>query len=276
MHIVIPDIKEVISGIEKLNAVYGFGGSSGVITIEEYINYHHNCVDNNLKLITCNTEINNINILNKLLRDYLVRAMRGERGTDVYNALCNNIKTYKDLNSDTYKKILIDSNYRFKDAGLYVIENIVTFFKDELSWNWSGYVEDAELNSYNNFLNDHILQIKYISYKLRDLALSNFSLKYAAFDIHVARIPTRIGLLNYGYSLLSDDSIEMGNNPANENHYLFLHKLFKKLCDLSEDKKYQMADFDKLFWHFGKTVCKDVPNCSICPIKKICLTGQNR
>ena len=116
------------------------------------------------------------------------------------------------------------------------------------------------------------MNIKNIGFKLRDLALSNFNPHYAAFDLHVSRVPTRIGLLNYGFELLNESGIEMGNNPADNKNYLFLHRLFIKLSKMTGEK-FLAVDFDRIFWHFGKTICQSKPKCSDCPIKQSCLTG---
>ena len=118
------------------------------------------------------------------------------------------------------------------------------------------------------------MEIHNIGLKVRDLALSSFTKHYAAFDLHLCRVPARIGLLNYGFDLFNQD-IEMGTNPQNKKNYLFLHHLFMKLSKLTEGN-YSMADFDRFFWHFGKTVCKAIPKCDGCPIRKICMTGTYR
>ncbi len=86
---------------------------------------------------------------------------------------------------------------------------------------------------------------------------------------------TRIGLLCYGFDLLQDNNLEMGNNPANEKNYLFLHKRILKLSKLT-DNKYSPADLDRIFWHFGRAICGNKTNCSKCSINNMCLTGKYR
>ena len=85
---------------------------------------------------------------------------------------------------------------------------------------------------------------------------------------------TRIGLLNYGFDLLSDPNVEMGNNPSDDKNYLFLKKLVLKFCKLMNNK-YSPSDFDKIFWHYGRTICSSKPKCLKCLINNYCLTGIN-
>jgi hypothetical protein len=132
----------------------------------------------------------------------------------------------------------------------------------------------ASAHTDNNFADDHLLTIKNIGFKVRDLALSCFEPSYAAFDLHVARVPTRIGLLNYGFELLGDPKIEMGNNPTDEKNHLFLHRLFLRLSELTENE-ISPAELDRIFWHFGRTCCGARPRCGECPVNDECLTGKH-
>lgn len=149
----------------------------------------------------------------------------------------------------------------------------MTYFRDELNWDWNYYFTLASDNYENNFVTDKILNIKNVSFKVRDLALSNFDDNYIAFDLHVARVSTRIGLLNYGFGLFKPGEYEMGNNTIDRKNYLFLHKLFLKICEIL-DYNYSLVDLDRAFWHFGRTICTYKPICANCPIKHICLTGK--
>ncbi len=74
--------------------------------------------------------------------------------------------------------------------------NTYYYVTSDLHWDWDSYITQAEKQKENNYQKDPILSIKNISFKLRDLALSNFSPYYAAFDLHVTRVVTRIGWLN--------------------------------------------------------------------------------
>ena len=187
----------------------------------------------------------------------------------------NTIKSIDDLHRNNYKKILRRSQYRWGNAGLQVIENVVEYFSEKLDWDWNAYFNEANNEKNNNFLNDEILKIKNIGFKLRDLALSNFNPSYAAFDLHVTRVVTRIGWLNHGYDLLKNNHLEMGNNPSDEKNYLFLHRLFLKLSEMTK-RKFTPVDLDRIFWHLGKSKCAAKPNCKHCPINDVCLTGQYR
>ena len=85
---------------------------------------------------------------------------------------------------------------------------------------------------------------------------------------------TRMGILNYGFTLLKDKNLEMGNNPGNEKNYLFLYRLILKLSSLTKNK-YSPVDLDRIFWHLGRSLCGSRPKCINCPINEVCLTGKS-
>jgi hypothetical protein len=242
--------------------------------IDEWVKIQRNEIQNNLKLIINPSDENDIAILLSFLRDLLVRAMRGEAGERTYRELKVEIRDKNCLKEHVYIKALKAANYRWgAEAGSELISNVVGYFGGQLNWNWQSYLDEARDNKQTNFLNDYLLTIRDIGFKVRDLALSSFDPSYAAFDLHVSRVPTRIGLLNYGFDLLGDPSIEMGNNPADQKNYLFLHKLFIKLADLASNNVLPV-DLDRIFWHFGRTHCGSSPKCNICPINDECLAGK--
>jgi hypothetical protein len=240
----LPEISSVMPLI--LDVESSFMGST--MTIRKWVREHRKAIKANLSLVNNPSDKNDIEILLSFLRDLLVRAMKGEAGE----------RTYQEL------KLAIKDKSKLR---------YVVYESDNLHWNWKTYLKAAQDNKDNNFASDHLLTIKDIGYKVRDLALSSFDPSFAAFDLHVARVPTRIGLLNYGYDLLNDPNIEMGNNPNNIKNYLFLHKLFLKLSSLVKPK-FTPAELDRAFWHFGRTLCRSKPQCRDCPINVECLTGK--
>lgn len=271
MKIKLPEFNSVISSILSIKST--FDGKTK--PIKDWMIEHNKYINKNQKILELTPEHNTIVVLNIMLNDLLMRSMLGERSILLKKNLETTIKTKQDLNENNYEKVLTNSKYRWKKPGIHVIKKVVHYFEDELEWNWKAYFSAAELNYSNNFKNDKLLEIKNIKFKVRDLALSNFNKHYAAFDRHITRVSTRIGLLNYGFDLLVNNNFEMGNNPANERNYSFFHKLFLKLSRLTNDK-YLPVDIDRIFWHFGRTICKSKPKCEICPIRNECLTGIER
>jgi len=270
MELKLPDINEIISKIIKSKA--SFNGKTQ--RIEDWLAEHRDQVKKNQSLIKCKSDETDIEILLSFLRDLLIRAMKGERGNIVYEELKNSIKNKQDLNEENYQQILQRASYRFgPEVGKQVISEVVNIFAYQLNWEWEKYFERAEKSHETNFQEDELLKIKHVKLKVRDLALSNFNPNYVANDLHVVRVITRIGLLNYGFDLLRENKLEMGNDPSNKKNYLFLHKLVHKLSKLT-NKKYLAADLDRIFWFFGKSICGTKPKCSQCPIKNLCLTGQ--
>lgn len=267
-------IPEVDRTLEMLTAVESrFEGR--MQPISSWVTEHRNEMKRNRILLAERSDTSDIVILNIILRDLLVRAIKGEMGQKVYRELIATIRTKADLKESNYQSILDNSNYRWKVAGSKVISDVIACLNTELLWDWTAYIQKAEEQKENNYQDDPFLRIKNISFKLRDLALSNFSPYYAAFDLHVTRVLTRMGWLNYGFSLVNDADLEMGNNPGSEKNYLFLHGLFILLSNMTKGK-YSPVDLDRIFWHVGRSKCGAKTKCHSCPVKAECPTGKHR
>ena len=270
MNIALPEVNVVLNKLVDTES--SFDGKTQSIAL--WVKDQRNNIRNNQDLVNNKSEENDIKILLIFVHNMLVRAMRGEKGVAIYNELQKQIKRPSDLTNDNYRFALEKANYRWGvETGANIISEIVKYFEQTLNWDWNQYLLLADKNRKTNFVNDEILKIKYVGFKLRDLALSNFNLHYAAFDLHVTRVSTRLGFLNYGFDLIGDSKLEMGNDPGNIKNYLFLHRLFIKLSQLTNEK-YSVVDLDRIFWHFGKTICGSTPKCHICPVRTLCLTGQ--
>jgi len=268
----LPDIRNVLSLLVREKASF----NKETYTIKEWIKEHRKNIRENSQLIKNKSNKNDIKILITILRDLLIRAMKGESGEKVFNELQKSIKTKKDLYHNNYVQILKRASYRWGPKnGAKVITDVVNILKNEFSWNWESYFKKAEKYSEINYPQDILLKVKNVNFKVRDLALSNFNKNYVANDLHVVRVMTRIGLLCYGFDLLEDKDLEMGNNPGNPKNYLFLHKLILKLSKLT-NSQYSPVDLDRIFWHFGRAICSSEPKCFKCPINNMCLTGKYR
>jgi hypothetical protein len=231
-------------------------------------------IGQNRELLFLNDDKAHVEILLIMLECFLVRAMKGERGKKTGEYLRALIKTKSDLNEETYRAALRE--YRWgTEIGSQVIKDVVRYFRDERQWNFRDHIESAENSVDNNFSNDEVCKIKNVGFKLRDLALASFSLKYAAFDLHLVRVSARIGLIMYGYKFFpANGDIEIGTNMGNEKQYFFFRKLFNELSLLTNNK-YLAVDLDRSLWHFGRTICDDKPKCNICPIGSLCLAYKN-
>ena len=272
MHITIPDVSETLDRLMTVEST--FDGTTQ--PIRQWVSEHRAKIKDNRSRIKDKSPANDILILNMFLRDLLVRAIKGEMGSRVYEKLLAVIKTKADLIETNYREVLKNANYRWGvDDGSKVISDVVRHVQSVLQWNWSGYIERAENEKETNYQSDPMLGIKNISFKLRDLALSNFSPYYAAFDLHVTRVLTRLGWLNYGFPFLGNTDLEMGNNPGNDKNYLFLHRLFVSLSDMTKGE-YTPVDLDRILWHLGKSICGAKSKCGACPITAGCPTGRHR
>jgi endonuclease III len=272
MHITIPDVSETLDRLMTVEST--FDGTTQ--PIRQWVSEHRAKIKENRGLIENGSSKNDIPVLIMFLRDLLVRAIKGEMGSRVYEELVATIKTKADLIETNYREALKNANYRWGvDDGSKVISDVVHHVQSVLQWDWSAYVERAENEKESNYQIDPILGIKNISFKLRDLALSNFSPYYAAFDLHVTRVLTRMGWLNYGFPFLGNTDLEMGNNLGNDKNYLFLHRLFISVSDMTKNE-YTPVDLDRILWHLGKSICGAKSRCGACPVVAECPTGRHR
>jgi len=208
VQIILPEVPAIISAI--LNVEASFDGET--YTIEEAVGKHRRILQENQLLVRSPSEENDIKILVSILTDVLIRAMRGESGAAVNRELHKTIHSKKDLTTSNYQRLLRQAKYRWGvKTGTQVMNDVVEIFETEYHWDWGRYFNEAEKNAGDDFPQDKLLGIKNISFKVRDLALSSFSPSYVANDLHVVRVITRIGLLNYGFDLLGDSNLEMGN-----------------------------------------------------------------
>ncbi len=267
MEINLPDINDIINNINSTQSTYNNEKKS----IKEWAQEHKQNIERNIELID-NSPKNTIEIFKILIFNLLMRSMSGEIGAKIKVRLDKYILSKKDLTSTNFKNILKDTGYRFPRDGISVMNDVTQYLKNELDWEWKIYFEEAESNYLNNFHTDKLLKIKFIKYKVRDLALSEFNKNYIAFDIHIARFIARTGLLNSGFDLLNDSNLDIGTDISNDKNYLYLHSLLLKLSK-ETNNQYSPAELDKCFWHFGRTICKSNPKCNICPINNICLMG---
>lgn len=210
MHFTIPDVTETLDRLMTIESA--FDGTTQPIS--RWVSKHRAKIKENRNLIKNESSANDIRILNMFLRDLLVRAIRGEMGSRVYEELLATIKTKADLLKTSYREVLKKANYRWGvDDGSKVIADVVHHVQSVLHWNWRAYIDQAENEKETNYQSDPMLRIKNISFKLRDLALSNFSPHFAAFDLHVTRVLTRLGWLNYGFPFLGNTELEMETTP---------------------------------------------------------------
>ena len=268
----LPEITKVLDSIKNVNSKV----NSKVDTIDNWINHQRNRIEENRKLISQNSEEAKIGIFKKLIIDFLMRAVKGERGNNLCESIEKHINSFEDLNEENFLRTVVEGRYRWgADTGTFILREVVNTIENEYDWEWNQYFKEANAKFRTNFEDDPFLKIKYVGYKVRDLAVSNFNDRYVANDLHVVRVATRIGLLNHGFHLLSNEKYEMGNNPSDESNYLFLHQLFQYLSSETNDN-YSPVDIDRAFWHLGRSICRKKPKCGKCPLNRICLTGKER
>ncbi|MBC8249658.1 MAG: hypothetical protein H8E90_08265 [Anaerolineales bacterium] len=263
----VPEVRDVVTRMLEVEA--SFDGTRQ--EIYQWLKDHRRRLERNKQLVAANEYVQ---VLIIFLPDLLIRGMRGEAGSKVRRELKERIKEEADLRKDIYQRVLKKANYRWGEKGVQVIEDVVRIFRDDYGWDWGQYFEEAEAEKETNFLSDKLLKVKYIGFKVRDLALLSFNENYIANDRNVVRVITRLGFLNYGFELW-DDNLEMGTDLAKRENYLFLHRLALQLSALT-DGTYSPSDLDRIFWHFGRSRCEAKPQCGDCPVAKICPTGRFR
>jgi endonuclease III len=271
MTLELPDVCTTLEMLMPLKSRF----ESSIQPIEEWVKKQRIEIEENVSLTKNRSNDDDMKVLRLFLRDLLMRNMIGEVGETIYNALCETVPTKDDLTQRNLKEVMKRSRYRWEAAGLSVMTDVVAFFRDKLRWNWKEYLEEAEREKELNFPDDPLLDIKYVKFKVRDLALSNFNSNYAAFDLHVRRVVSRIGLVAYGWDLTSDPEIDFGTDPSDKANYLFFHRLFRRLASLSKGR-FTPVDLDRIFWHLGQCRCGAKTQCANCPIREICMTGRQR
>lgn len=269
------DVPDVLPTIERLLSMESTFNSR-TQSIGAWIDEHRAQVKTNLALTQDGTDRSDMQVLRIFFRELLMRNIVGEGGERILDALREFIQTKTDLTPQNYQRALDEAGYRWGfEVGSSVMTAVVAYFRDELKWNWQIYLEEAERQKEWNFPDDPLRNIKGIGPKVRDLALSNFNSNYAAFDLHVVRVVSRIGLVAYGWGLTAGSKVDFGTNPSIPENYLFLHRLFLRLAGLSNGR-FTPVDLDRVFWYFGRSKCRAARKCASCPIQDTCLTGRQR
>jgi hypothetical protein len=272
MTLELPDVCTTLERLMPLESCF----ESRTQPIEGWVSEQRRQTNENLALTEQRSDNHDIQVLRLFFRDLLMRNIVGEGGGRIYQCLCQTVRTKDDLTQRNLEKGLKMARYRWGiDVGSGVMMATVAFFRDELRWNWQEYLQQAERAKEWNFPDDPLLKIKHVKFKVRDLALSNFNSNYAAFDLHVTRVVSRIGLVAYGWELTANTGIDFGTNPADDANYLFFHRLFLKLASLSRGR-FTPVDLDRIFWHLGRCRCGATTQCVTCPIRAMCLTGRQR
>jgi hypothetical protein len=267
----LPDVSTILERLMQLESFFDERNQ----TVEKWVGEQRRQTIENLALTKTGSDGHDMQVLRIFIRDLLMRNIVGEGGERIHEALCEIVRTKNDLTKSNFEIALKQARYRWVKDGSDVIIAVVTYFRDELRWNWQLYLQEAERAKEWNFPDDPLLKIKNIKFKVRDLALSNFNSNYAAFDLHVTRVVSRIGLVAYGWELTADPEIDFGTNPSNKENYLFHHRLFRKLASISEGR-FTPVDLDRIFWHLGRCKCRAATECATCPIRDECLTGRQK
>jgi hypothetical protein len=272
MTLELPDICSTLERLLPLESTF----DSRTQSIGKWVEEQRRDIKQNLALTETRSDSGDMQVLRIFFRDLLMRVIRGEGGERILGALRDIVQTKNDLTEQNYERALKQARYRWgATVGSSVMAAVVVYFRDDLHWNWQWYLQEAERAKESNFPEDALLKIKCVGPKVRDLALSNFNSNYAAFDLHVIRVVSRIGLVAYGWELTSDVGIDFGTNPSTSENYLFFHKLFLRLATLSKGQ-FTPVDLDRIFWHLGRCRCGDKTKCALCPIRDACLTGRHR
>ncbi len=272
MTLELPDVCTTLERLMPLQSRF----DSRTLPIEEWVQEQRKQIVKNLALTRNRSDEEDVEMLRIFFRELLMRNIVGEGGKRIYQALCETVRTKDDLTQGNLEEVLKRGQYRWGiDVGSRVMKAVVTYFRDGLRWNWQAYLQEADRAKEWNFPDDPLLKIKNVKFKVRDLALSNFNSNYAAFDLHVMRVVSRIGLVAYGWELSADTQIDFGTNPSTRENYLFFHRLFRRLAGLSKGR-FTPVDLDRIFWHLGRCKCKKETGCETCPIRDVCLTGRQR
>jgi endonuclease III len=211
-----------------------------------------------------------IAIFNSFVNSLLERASSGEAWAKRYKAIMDTFLSFDNVDEQNITEVL--KGYRFPNSGKKVILEAKKRVC-EPAFSWDQYFEEAEQQYETDFQSDPFLVIKDVGYKTRDLALSEFSDRFVALDLHVVRVTTRTGLFLHGYG-----SPQITTDVSKEDGYLFFHDLMLKLSRRTgwPSVGYSLGEIDRMLWYFGREICGSTPRCADCPIAKSCLTAQRK
>jgi len=236
-------------------------GKTATQTIEQWrLNY--------LEELKLNNSLDDIKKFKVFVTSLLLRANKGEIGGKLYNAFNERVKEFNDINQENVREVLRDAGYRFQSQGIETVLDSKELLFSKYQGKWDKYFKEAREDYRNNFPNDDFLNIRGVRFKVRDLALSCFLKEYSANDFHVIHVLARTGLILYGYG-----DLNFGTDPSKKGDYLFLRNLILKI---SKQTGYSPGEIDRIFWHFGRAICKSNPFCKECPVKGICLSHRNK
>ena len=124
MKIDIPNVNVAFKKIVKVNSEF----DNETKPISEWLRSYRVNIKSNRKLLKTKSDKNDITILIIILREILVRAIKGEAGERVFESLKRHIKTKDDLYEKNYETLLKEAKYRWGAVeGSKTIEDIVKF-----------------------------------------------------------------------------------------------------------------------------------------------------
>ena len=251
-------INELIDMIDTIVQVktYAFGQYK---TIYQWVLNIRKEIIENRKLLYQDNGASKIKVTTIFLRDIIQKGVRGETCLKVQELLDERIKVVDDLNTKNFQHILRNSGYRFPN-DFTIWDQMVKCINNEFNWNWKQYIDAAEKEYRSNFKNDPFLKISGIGYNVRNLALSNFSPYFPKIDKHIGEVFQRLDI----------PKVLIGRDiPKSWYTTERMQPLFVMIAD-NYHRKYSETDLDRIFWHFGKSICKNPPICGHCPVNEKC------
>lgn len=243
---------EIILGIETV----AFGKLQN---IQSFVDDIRADIERNRKLLIKNDEQSKLRILKIFFRDIIQKGVPGETCLRVEKLLDEKIKSFEDLKVENYKFVMNNSGYRFPN-DFTIWDEMKKIIENKFKWDWLKYINLAEENYHDNFRDDPFLKIKGVGINVRNLALSNFSPYFPKIDKHVGEV----------FSRLQISKLVIGKDiPPSWYKTEKLQPLFVAISSKC-NKKYSETDLDRIFWHFGREICTDKPQCNRCKIRKYC------
>jgi thermostable 8-oxoguanine DNA glycosylase len=150
----------------------------------------------------------------------------------------------------TQIKKLFDYTIRYRWGSwqaTYVIIGARSVINPEDS-GFNKYIREAKENSEDNdFNSDRLLQLKFVGFKVRDLALTQFLDEYIAIDQNVKNVIMKTGLIRY-YNEQFNETVPENPRLSEEKQYLSVWKLLKRICKITNVAP---RELDRVLWHFG-------------------------
>lgn len=187
--------------------------------------------------------------LDELYKEFRKRLMGVKKKEDILRKLKQSKNPLIKQNLTQIEKLFdYTIGYRWGSwTATYVIIGTRSIVKPK-NGGFDKYIKTAkEKSEDNDFDDDKLLQLKFVKFKVRDLALTQFLDEYIAIDQNIKNVITKTGLIRY-YNQRFNETVPEDPDLSNKKQYLSIWKMLRWICTTLNVTPRKL---DKVLWHFG-------------------------